>query len=416
MKIPWAVLMLIALAILPACADTLRVHRGPDPREIQISTPWGDYVAYDAGSERYWIGSQRAYQRERARRFADAHFTPESSLRTRIGDVSIDDIDAALTPDDLLLSWTQAAANPTPLILLYDRTNGSVYRTSSTTSDLHARYVAHFAIPSERETHPMLAVFIIPNRTPGIVAVGSMTRATPPPPSATTQPSATNGTIVWQAGNPTLGQWVTANTYQCGNPIQTGAQFTFTLMRNGTACGRNQANPTLGSTGDLIVLKSGQQYTWTFHYIDGTPNGDPPGMGPDSEAQATVWQIHGVIEPDTPCTTLQFLNGPDGRGGSQVWALYTCAGIVWTGTYTPGETDDWKIVAMISEGSDGDIKLYRNGTLMVDAPGANYHHSATHQAWWNFGPYKWRWELPGGGGSDMTTVNLTIQNMLLTSP
>ena len=31
-----------------------------------------------------------------------------------------------------------------------------------------------------------------------------------------------------------------------------------------------------------------------------------------------------------------------------------------------------------------------------------------------FGPYKWRWQLPGGGGSAMTEVNATIDGMTLT--
>ncbi|HET9730509.1 MAG TPA: hypothetical protein VFR41_13845 [Acidimicrobiia bacterium] len=192
--------------------------------------------------------------------------------------------------------------------------------------------------------------------------------------------------------------------------MNTGTQFEFTLVQNGQLCGRNQASP-LAPSGTLFFLTPGTTYTWTWHEIDGPP----PGMGPDQDAQSLVWQIHGYDEPDTPCTSLNFVNGANQLGGPQMWAFFTCAGLVWTGTYSPGESDDWKIVARISMGTDGDTKLYRNGVLQVDSPGANYHNSPTNQAWWNFGPYKWRWELPGEGGSTMTTVSQTFQNMLLTS-
>ncbi len=86
---------------------------------------------------------------------------------------------------------------------------------------------------------------------------------------------------------------------------------------------------------------------------------------------------------------------------------------MWTGTYTPGETDSFKIVARISEGSTGLTQLYRNGSLVASVSGANYHNSSGNP-WWNFGPYKWRWELSGGGGSTMTKINATINNMTLT--
>lgn len=232
-------------------------------------------------------------------------------------------------------------------------------------------------------------------------------------PSPTPKPSPTptpSGTVVWKAGDPTLGKWEIAYDHQCGTPVNVGTEFDFTLVQNGTNCGRNQANP-LTAAGGNVMLTPGVTYTWTWHEIDGPP----PGMGPDADARSLVWQIHGYEESDSPCTSLNFINGPDQVSGPQMWGFFTCAGLVWSGSYTPGESDDWTIVAKISSGSDGDTKLYRNGKLQVDSPGANYHNSPTNQAWWNFGPYKWRWELPGGGGSTMTTVAQTFQSMLLTS-
>ena len=164
----------------------------------------------------------------------------------------------------------------------------------------------------------------------------------------------------------------------------------------------------------MVRLTDGATYAWEFDYIDGTSADTPPGMGPDVEAQSLIWQIHGYNEPDTPCTGLQFVNGDGlGAGGPQNWMLSNCAGIVWTGPYAPGEKDHFRIVALVSSGSSGSIEFYRNGTLEGTFPGANYHNSQG-DPWWNFGPYKWRWELPEAGGSNMTEVNATMNNMVFT--
>lgn len=223
--------------------------------------------------------------------------------------------------------------------------------------------------------------------------------------------------VVWKAGDPTLGRWNVANTYQCGQPVQKGTYFTFTLTRDGQKCGRNQMLP-LDANGDLFRLVDGHTYTWTFRYIDGTPSGTPPGMGLDNgrQPESSIWQIHGYVEQDGPCTGLMFVNGEfyPGQTPGQEWSFTTCKGNVWFGKYTPQEQDDWKIVATISSTSSGETRIYRNGVLMFDGHGANYHHALSPNPWWNFGPYKWRWELPGGGGSDMTEVNATIDDMTVT--
>ncbi|MGB6985468.1 MAG: heparin lyase I family protein [Candidatus Aquilonibacter sp.] len=229
-------------------------------------------------------------------------------------------------------------------------------------------------------------------------------------------PPSPDGTIVWQAGSPTMGRWVVANTYQCGIPVVSGARFTFALTQKDTSCGRNQANPTTVS-GDLVRLSDGATYMWRFRFIDGVASAGSGGMGPDSgpNPEALIWQIHGYREPDTPCTSLNFANGAyyAGQMPGQEWAFMTCRGAVWFGRYLPGEQDDWKIVATISASTSGETKLFRNGVLVVDDRGANYHHSMG-DPWWNFGPYKWRWELPNGGGSRLTQVSATIDQMVLT--
>jgi hypothetical protein len=229
--------------------------------------------------------------------------------------------------------------------------------------------------------------------------------------------AATGNGVVWKAGDPTLGRWIVANTYQCGTPVQTGSSFTFALARNGKSCGRNQLLP-VDAAGDVFRLQDGQTYTWTFHYIDGTPSGSGPGMGSDAEAQSLIWQLHPYAgNGRTP--SLGFGNASNGAQewvllGNTLWGKSTNPDYVWTGTYTPGESDDWKLTVTVSNKGAGSFALWRNGTQVYTVSGVNTYDPASNpDPWWNFGPYKWRWELDGGGGSNMTAVNCTITDMTL---
>jgi hypothetical protein len=217
--------------------------------------------------------------------------------------------------------------------------------------------------------------------------------------------------VVWRAGDPQLGRWIPASTYQCGMPSVDRSAFAFMLKRNGDSCGRNQANP-VDADGDLVRLAEGSTYEWTFTYEDRI-SGSTSGMGPDARAQALIFQIHGMRERGTPCTALGFGNGED---GAQVWTLTSCANGVghpyWTGSYVPGERDRWRIVARVSDGPSGFLRLYRNGALVANETGANYRDSSG-APWWNFGIYAWRWELPDGGGSTMSVKRCVIDGMTL---
>ena len=226
--------------------------------------------------------------------------------------------------------------------------------------------------------------------------------------------AAGNPNVLWQAGTAGKDGWRNASDGQCGSPAVEGDRFTFALVKNGTNCLRNQAQPT-DSTGGDFRLTDGQQYTWTFHYSDGA-GGTPGGMSYDRDARSSIFQIHPYHGGD-PCVGLGFYNGGV-VGAPQQWLFTNCSGNVWNGPYTAGEEDDWKIVVLVSQGKSGHVTLYRNGAQVADAGGPTYKNTgmATGGPWWNFGPYKWRWKLPNGGGSTTNQMNAMIAGMTLTTP
>ena len=233
--------------------------------------------------------------------------------------------------------------------------------------------------------------------------------------------AAETSAVVWRAGDPTLGKWIEANSGQCGKPLNHGNRFVFSLAYSpANDCMRNQANP-LDAGGSMVYLREGTRYTWTFRFIDGTPYiANAARVGPDRDARSLIWQIHGNIESGSPCTALRFTNGDDDLTyNEQRWGFSTCNGTVWHGKYSPGEVDEWKIVAVVSSGASGMTQLYRNGILQVTDRGANYHDSHASPGdpqgfpWWNFGPYKWIWKN-NPTNSSMNAINMTIDDMVLT--
>ncbi|MGB6984904.1 MAG: LamG-like jellyroll fold domain-containing protein [Candidatus Aquilonibacter sp.] len=288
-------------------------------------------------------------------------------------------------------------------------------------------------------------------------ASGTDTLATPTPaPTATptakptadptAAPTASpSGTVVWEAGSATLGKWEAANTYQCGSPSVSATTTSFTLSQGsapgGGHCGRNQLQP-LNASGGLSQLTPGQSYTWTFQYDDSAASGSGQGMGLDchagakcgngvttgcpgtscvGDARSSVWQIHGDGETNSPCTELGFANGSNGASSPQVWAFYDCgtgssSQIEWTGSYTAGETDNWKITVVVSDGNTGSVQLYRNGTLVYSKSSiSTYTDSPSGNPWWDYGIYKWIWEN-APNDSSLSIVNFTIKNMEVTTP
>lgn len=184
----------------------------------------------------------------------------------------------------------------------------------------------------------------------------------------------------------------------------------------------------LDSSGGLERISQGRDYTFSFHYFDGTASHSGPGMGEDKGvADSLIFQVHPINAPGGVGDLglrLNFIDNTDDIGdGNEHWAVYgpECSGdkIMWHGDYTPGESDNWKIqLAPASYTKSGHTRVYRNDTLVLEYSGANMCNPSVDggDPWWNMGPYKWRWELPDGGGSTMTEVDATISNMVETSP
>ncbi len=208
--------------------------------------------------------------------------------------------------------------------------NVAVYNKALSASQVSAHYSASTSAGTVSPTSAPTA-----GAKPTSAPTANPTAAPTAKPVATPTAAPVSGTTIWKAGDATLGKWTTANTYQCGNPVNSGTTFTFGLSLSGTSCGRNQANP-LTSSGSTVRLADGGTYTWSFNYVDGTPSGGGPGMGSDNDARSLIWQIHGYNEPDTPCTSLNFVNGTKDTGGPQMWALMTCCRHRVDGNVHPG--------------------------------------------------------------------------------
>ena len=261
-------------------------------------------------------------------------------------------------------------------------------------------------------TVPTTRPTTVPTTAPGTPPGATPTPA--PTPAPTASPS---GATVWQAGVHSYS--VRSGSGQCGTPTVSGAVYAMTLVQSGTTCYRNQTMPA--ASGQTAYLTSGSTYQWTFIYRD-----TPYGMGPDSDARALIWQIHPNTCSCTPCTTLNFINGPNGVSSPQYWGVYNCVHgsantIVYSTPYVQGASVVWKFVVKISDPqgtANGAETVWKDGVQVYSATNIVTMCCATSTSpfpqWWNFGPYKWRWESAGGGGSTLIKVGATIDSMTLT--
>jgi hypothetical protein len=239
------------------------------------------------------------------------------------------------------------------------------------------------------------------------------------------------GTIVWQTGAGTLGQWrpEAPSDGQCTSyePAVSGQNASFTLVRDtnqsdtsypgGSACYRNSMHPLDPNTGGDFYLTLGSRYTFTFqtvvtlngNYVYELPGGP---IGHESDLPGFVWQTHG--ENGDPCDALVLDNTARGytagdtqyghpqAGGLPVWAFYSCdpGESDFTGpaydspdTIHDGQVDNWQIdiTAQLVGQSGGYITVHRNGTVVYGAP-SSVCEAGQPSCWWNFGPYLFNWE------------------------
>jgi hypothetical protein len=228
--------------------------------------------------------------------------------------------------------------------------------------------------------------------------------------------AASGGAVIWKAGSSALGKWEKATDDQCGLPAASGAAFTFALTQDTAkfSCARNMANLLDPSGDDLLGLDDGHRYTFSFRFVD-------LGMA-DADARSLIWQIHGHPEPHTPCTSLNLYN-EDGVGSAQRWALGTCdaAGVsqmgenkpVWTGAFTPGESDEWKIVVVPSNTARGSVALYRNGHFEGSWKNIVTYHGE-NPPWVGIGIYKWIWL--SRNESTASSVRMRIEDLTIATP
>lgn len=270
--------------------------------------------------------------------------------------------------------------------------------------------------------------------------------------------SGASGTIVWQTGNGTLGDYVLPSTSdgQCSGvgPTISGNNASFTLTRNtsgtynydgvhtysgASTCYRNQLNPVDHSTGTNWLFTLGQKYTFTFQtvvtmngntaFVDGLSGGhlavDVPGL---------IWQAHSYGGDGGACTGLVIGNthrayesgitqyGTVSSPGSAVWNFHGCddnptptAQYYSADTIYDGEIDNWQIdvTAQIQGRSGGSIVVRRNGSVVYNTPN-HVCDSSTTDCFWNFGPYMFYWENseePSGWNNAGVTVK--FNNMTL---
>jgi hypothetical protein len=178
------------------------VHSGPDG-EVQISTPWGDYAAYDEGNGYYWVGSQREFDRQRVIGIeresgfrlstvntagADASFVPEGTLRAHVGGIDVDGLSPSITFGARIIdehnrpvtnmrtvdfSWIQAEGTTAALLIVYSPND-------------HLRYLGHSEAAGKGWYHETLDIYtkdllravtlvlVAPHARPAVIGIHSI--------------------------------------------------------------------------------------------------------------------------------------------------------------------------------------------------------------------------------------------------
>ncbi len=264
------------------------------------------------------------------------------------------------------------------------------------------------------------------------------------------------GTVVWQTGDPLLGQYVLpgADDGQCAGvgPVISGRNASFTVTRNAngntygntyypgaSTCWRNQMNPIDAATGTNFLLDMGRHYTFTFQTVLALNGNVVYEHGADGrlavDLPAIVWQTHSYGGNGGDCDGLVIQNtyvasvngstqyGSPGEGGAPIWTFRSCdeSGDFASPAYNSpdtlhdGQVDNWQIdiVAQIQGQNGGSIVVRRNGTVVYNAP-THVCNASTPECFWNFGPYAFYFadtEEPPGWNNAGVTVQMN--NMTL---
>jgi hypothetical protein len=167
-----------------AAAETIYIRPGPDG-EIQISTPWGDYAAYDEGGGVYWVGTQKEFDRARVIGIMQEHgqrlsivnepgatatFVEAASYRTSVGPIALDGIvptiqfsgkvvgPNAATARQVSVLWIQRSSNVVTLAFYNPKTRQVLGSNEPEDVSEEWRNMV-FAMPRSWLTQPLIMVF-----------------------------------------------------------------------------------------------------------------------------------------------------------------------------------------------------------------------------------------------------------------
>lgn len=200
----------VSVSVLPTTpADaqsfigTISIRSGPDG-EIQISTPWGDYAAYDEGGGYYWVGTQRDFDRQRVIAIerqsgfrlstvnetgATASFVPEGTLRTHVGGITIDALSPSINFGTAVydadthklypsmrsvdFSWIQAPGE-IPAMFIWSRHDKTKYVSDEVQVVGNGWYIASYTIDKKDLLRPAALVLVARHARPTIIGVSSI--------------------------------------------------------------------------------------------------------------------------------------------------------------------------------------------------------------------------------------------------
>ena len=188
--------VVLSLSVPVQAGTTIQVSE-VDGGGVEISTPWGDYVAIDEGAGIYWVGTYREYEHARAigilkndglrvstvqQPGSDVTFAQKASLRARVGTASLDSISPGIifnskTGDPDLrwvsVSWTGSAI---PRCVFYAPSTKRIYYPSQIDTSQPPFTAESFVLPKTLLTKPIMLIYFEKGQKPAVLPIKSITK------------------------------------------------------------------------------------------------------------------------------------------------------------------------------------------------------------------------------------------------